>query len=46
MADAENFKYGGSLPILFYGVAFPIAHLIIYLVCYLSKQAYLTFKHK
>jgi hypothetical protein len=29
-SDKENFKGGGSLVVLFYGILFPIVHLCIY----------------
>lgn len=36
-SDKENFKYGNSLVILFYGFVFPICHLIIYGIIKLTK---------
>jgi hypothetical protein len=36
-SDENNFKYGGSLSVLFYGLAFLILHLIIYGIIELVK---------
>ncbi len=46
MSDAENFKYGSSLPILFYGIAFPVLHIFLYTVCFLFKRVYFALKYK
>ena len=36
-SDEENFKGGGSLVVLFYGILFPIIHLCIYGIIQIIK---------
>lgn len=36
-SDEENFKGGGSLVVLFYGILFPIVHLCIYGIIQIIK---------
>jgi len=36
-SDDENFKGGGSLVVLFYGILFPIVHLCIYGIIQIIK---------
>ena len=36
-SDYENFKGGGSLVVLFYGILFPISHLCIYGIIQIIK---------
>lgn len=36
-SDEENFKGGGSLVVLFYGILFPIVHLCIYGIIQIVK---------
>ncbi|CAL2103704.1 conserved membrane protein of unknown function [Tenacibaculum sp. 190130A14a] len=37
-SDEENFSGGGSLVVLFYGLAFPVVHFIIYGIIRLIKS--------
>ena len=36
-SDGENFKGGGSLVVLFYGILFPVIHLCIYRIIQIIK---------
>lgn len=40
-ANGENFRYGGSLPILFYGAIFPLLHLLVLMLIYLFEKFFL-----
>lgn len=42
--DGENFKYGNSLAILFYSIAFPLIHLSILTLTYLGRKLYTSLR--